>query len=355
VRGAPRDSQSADCAATVEKIPVVITIDTEPDDAWGNHQNPSVTNVQGLLRLQRLLDRYDAKATCLVSYRVIQDDRATEVLRALVEEGGAEIGAHLHPWETPPFLDSGLEVRYPAYPHELPLELFARKLDCLTEAITRRFGGPRSYRAGRWGLAAAHLPALERLGYEVDSSVIPWIDWRRTPGIPMSQGGRGGIDYRSAPHNPYHPSYEDVVREGQATLVEVPVTVGFTRRVPSILRSRYGKLPELLKRCLRKAELVRPVWAVPPRHTRSHLANMLAVLVKRGAMTINISLHSSQLVLGTSPTSRTASQVDGVFARIEAMLDIMASHQGYEFKTLTEAARQVDDPAKVIPLPGPDH
>ncbi len=92
-------------------VQVVITVDTEPDDAWTDHMNPSVANVQALLRLQELLDRFGARATCLVTYRVIQDDAAVAVLRELVEKGGAEVGAHLHPWETPPFMDHGLGLR----------------------------------------------------------------------------------------------------------------------------------------------------------------------------------------------------------------------------------------------------
>ena len=39
-------------------VQVVITIDTEPDDAWTDHMNPSVANVHELRRLQELLDKY---------------------------------------------------------------------------------------------------------------------------------------------------------------------------------------------------------------------------------------------------------------------------------------------------------
>ncbi len=88
-------------------VQVVITVDTEPDDAWTDHLNPRVANVQELRCLQEFLDKYGAKATCLVTYRVIRDEVAMDVLRSL-QASGAQIGVHLHPWETSPFMDNGL-------------------------------------------------------------------------------------------------------------------------------------------------------------------------------------------------------------------------------------------------------
>ena len=58
------------------QVSVVITIDTEPDDAWGNHLNPSVANVRELVHLQEILDRYGAKATILATYRMLENDQA---------------------------------------------------------------------------------------------------------------------------------------------------------------------------------------------------------------------------------------------------------------------------------------
>lgn len=326
-----------------DMISVVLTIDTEPDDAWTNHLNSSVANVQELRRLQELLDLFGAKATCLVTYRVIKDGRAVDVLNRLVDEGAAEIGAHLHPWETPPFMDSGIDVKHHTYPHELPLDAFKQKLEALTEAIAGRFGLPTSYRAGRWGLAAEHLAVLENLGYIVDTSVIPLVDWRRNPGIPLSENGHGGIDYRFAPQRPYHPAYTDVTREGDARIVELPVTVSFTRRTPTFVRTQYGAWPKLLRRALRKTGILRPVWAVPPEESMSRLERLIDVELDRGVPLINIAFHSSELMPGGSPATRTREAADVVFRRIASMLERLASRDECVFETLTEAARRYAD------------
>src|SRR5262245_49617697 len=137
--------------------PVVVTVDTEPDDAWSDHRDDGTRNIAALDRLQELLSEFGAVATLLVTYKVASDSAAAEILNGLQCRHGAEIGAHLHPWETPPFMPSGLDVRYASFPHELPGDVFEEKLDKLTELIAARFGPPRSYRAGRWGIANSHI------------------------------------------------------------------------------------------------------------------------------------------------------------------------------------------------------
>jgi peptidoglycan/xylan/chitin deacetylase (PgdA/CDA1 family) len=329
-------------AATLAKgaVQVVLTIDTEADNAWGNHRDSNVTNVRELLRLHHVLAKYGAKATCLVTSRVVQDGEAIGVLRHLVDTGGAEIGAHLHPWESPPFMESGFDTRYPTFPPELPLDVFREKLRRLVEAIGGRFSPPTCYRGGRWGISPEHLAVLEQAGFEVDTTVTPLIDWRETKGVPTSLNGQGGVDFRSASVSPYHPDYSDVTREGGAKIIEVPLTVGFTRCVPPLVRHLYVALPELVHRVLRKSALVRAVWATPAQEDERHLLQMLAVVLREGMSVINMAIHSSELMVGGSPRSRSEEDVAKILGRLEAMLSVLASSGICRFTTLTDAARR---------------
>lgn len=320
------------------KIPFVVTVDVEPDDAWSNHLNESVRNVQELERLQNLLDEFGARATLLVTYRVLQDPKALSLVRKLQAKAQAEVGAHLHPWENPPFLETGEDVRYPSYPHELPLAMFQSKMQLLTQRITETVGAPTSYRAGRWGLAAEHLRILEQMGYEVDTSVLPLVDWRPTLGIPRSRNGHGGPDYRFAPQCPYRPDYSDMTRLGEARIIEMPVTVAFTRRVPRLIRRSYGRIPLIVRRVLRKSELVRPVWANPAEQPKDRLIRMMSVVLRERCELINVAFHSSELMLGGSPSSRTQHDVDQIFERLREMLRLAQKSGICRFCTLTEAA-----------------
>src|SRR4029078_5056358 len=88
-----------------------------------------------------------------------------EILLPLHRAGRAEIGAHLHPWTTPPLSPWDRCDARAAYPSELPPGVCSRKLESLTDLLAAKLErAPRSYRAGRWGLSAAHIPFLLRLG-----------------------------------------------------------------------------------------------------------------------------------------------------------------------------------------------
>lgn len=321
-------------------ISVVLTVDVEPDNAWENHLNPSVANVRELLGLQKLLDKYGAKATCLVTYRVVQDPQAREVLEELVNRG-AEIGAHFHPWENPPFMESGIDTKYPIFPHELPLAVFEEKFARLTEAISKRFDPPTSYRGGRWSIVPEHLPVLERLGFQVDTSVTPLIDWRDKLGLPASHNGCGGIDWRFAPQDPYYPDDCDFNRKGNSSILEIPISVAFTRRALPIIHRNYGALPTILKRILRKSECLRPVWATPAEESEKHLLQMTRAVLDNAAPVINITLHSSEIAVGGSPATQTRADVEEVFRKIELMLDLLAAHERSVFTTLTKVPRML--------------
>ena len=322
-----------------EMIQVVLTIDTEPDDIWTDHLNRSVANVQELLPLQERLSKYGAKATFLVTYRVVKDDHAAEVLDNIVRTDDAEVGAHLHPWETPPFLESGIDRRFHTYPHELSKDVFRRKLTRLTEAIADRFGHPTSYRGGRWGISSEHFEVLEQLGFEVDTTITPLLDWRNHFGIPASLNGCGGVDFRGAPRSPYHPDHMDMSRKGDSTILEVPLTVALSRRTPAFVRRAYNGLPIMAHRVLRKLRIIRPVWATPAEETEENLERMLRVALTEELPIINISIHSSELMVGGSPLSQTERDVERILSRFESILSILASDDRCVFSTLTQAAR----------------
>jgi len=335
--GEPTSREAA--TARNETVRVVVTIDTEPDNVWENHASPSVTNVRELPRLQSLLAKSGAQGTYLVTSRVIQDPAAVEVLRHLVDTGGGEIGAHLHPWESPPFTESGVDITYPIFPHELSPEIFGRKLAGLTGAIAQCFSPPTSYRGGRWSIAPEHISVLEQAGFEVDTTVTPLIDWHKTMGIPVEHKGRGGMDYRLAPRHPYHPDYADVTRKGSARILEIPVTVAFTHRMPSFIRCKYGAMPTVVQRVLRRFGLLKPVWAMPAQETEEDLAQMLSVATREEVTVINIALHSSELMVGGAPWSRTEAEAEGALSRLASMLGVLASSGVCVFTTLTDAAR----------------
>ncbi len=103
---------------------LVVTIDVEEDN-WGIHRTDlTVENVREINRLQVLFDRYEVKPTYLLSYPVASCHWAVDILAKIFAEGRCEIGAHLHPWNTPPLKEDLTERNsmLSNLPYELQIE-----------------------------------------------------------------------------------------------------------------------------------------------------------------------------------------------------------------------------------------
>jgi len=105
-----------------------------------------------------------------------------------------------------------------SYLSRKPRSLVAWQLRTATERVHSRFGrNPTHFRAPNFSTSAETISMLERLGYRTDSSVLPGRHVRRWKVIPI-------LDHRNAPLDPYHPDRRSVLREGDSSVLEVPVT-----------------------------------------------------------------------------------------------------------------------------------
>src|SRR6185436_8848904 len=222
---------------------LLLTIDVEEDmPGWRITDPIRVSNVAALPRLADLCARIGVRPTYLCTYPVVTTPESAAVLRALHARGGCEIGTHLHPWNTPPFEPvpgrEGDERVHAYYPFELGSRRFRAKLETLHAAVSALTGeAPRSFRAGRFGIDAAMLRELIPLGYEVDTSVTPLSDHLEDD----------GPDFRDAPQHPYRPATDAVAELGDLPIVEIPVSVALTRRLPGALQAAYVHLPKAMR------------------------------------------------------------------------------------------------------------
>lgn len=315
-------------------------VDTEGDNEWTRHRRlPPLRNLRALPRFQALCDRYGVRPTYVVTWSVTEHDEGVAMLREWARQGRCEIGAHLHPWTSPPWCDADDR---PAFPCELSDELLAAKLRALTEAIAERFGrAPTSYRAGRFGADARTIRLLSSLGYECDSSVTPCMSWARYPG--MRDGG-GGPDFSRAPLHPYFPSPEDLTREGESSVVEIPVSIVEEDRLPPSLSARLGPLTEAataLRGALARLRLRRTLWLRPTMERAGDMVAACDVIRERGGDHFNMMIHSSELFPNTSPYFGDQRSVDALFDRMDRAFEgIFRRHQPDPL-TLTEAARRI--------------
>ena len=372
-----------------ERRPVlVVTVDTEEEGLWSGQfvrEGNRAENVAlGIPRFQELCERYGIKPTYLVDAPVLEDREAVRLLQSLAERDGCEIGAHLHPWCTPPFeeqISPDTTFLCNLKPH-----LQRAKIEWLTEKIQSVLGvRPTSFRAGRYGIGPVALCALQNLGYVTDSSVLPFADYTNI----------GGPNFTHAPVVPYlalHPPSDGHERcdlptknpcavsdthripssldpmdannsfwqQAEVTpdelamsgLVEVPVASGYTRwpfrRWHNLKRSlrRWGgarfRLPGLLDRL----NIARYVKFSPEQANLTRLKQLADVYCAHHLPVMVMMLHSSSLVSGCSPYCRNERDLEEMYRRLESIFDYCIRRYNMPTMRLTEYARAVQPDLK---------
>jgi peptidoglycan/xylan/chitin deacetylase (PgdA/CDA1 family) len=277
---------------------LLVGIDTEGDNQWdaAARANQRFENIYALPRLHALFARHAVRPTYVITYPVATDPRSADVLRRLQAGGDCEIGAHHHAWETPPCSDE--DVRRHPYAASLPLPQFEDQLVRLTDAIEQAMGTrPVSYRSGRFGFSAAHVPALERLGYLVESSVAPLF----------YEAHKNGPDFVEAPLRPYFLAYDSATAPGSSGVLEVPCSAALNRRWPRPLQYLYARAPKpyTTKRVLRKLGIARVRWLRPSYSSLEDMTSLAADLARDCEPELNLLFHSSEAIVGGSPYNRT--------------------------------------------------
>ena len=317
---------------------LLVTVDTEEDDAWSGFRatGNTVQNVAGWDRFQELCDRYGVQPTYLVDESVIDDEAAADLLSTYEREGRAEIGAHLHPWCSPPFEE---EINHKnSYLCNLPESLQRAKLVHLTDRITAVFGHrPTSFRAGRYGIDHVGVGILAELGYIVDSSVIPFTDY----------SGEHGPNFKSAPHLPYFPSRDNLSKPAASgDILEVPVGVGFSRsNFAKAQRWRDLAAAPGLKQLravgiLDRIGIARRIKLSPEQSDVFEMRALIDALRAQHAPCAVLMLHSSSLVEGMSPYVRLRDDLERLFDRLDGVFHYCRNDCGMPTATLSRFAEQ---------------
>lgn len=304
--------------------PFIITIDTEGDDLWARPREITTRNARYLPRFQALCERFAFKPVYLTNYEMAMSDAFVEFARDAARRGAAEIGMHLHAWNSPP-LEALTEddFRYQPYLIEFPEPVMRAKIHTLTRLLEDRIGQRIvSHRAGRWAFDGRYAAMLLEEGYRVDCSVTPGVNWGANTGVP---GGRGGSDYTDFPDRPYFFCPSDISAPGSGTLLEVPMTVrasGLYRtlpwayRIPLLRRAANRIAPGLGWLCP-----VQPSLRAPLDRNLDAMLDVARSARVEGATHMEFMLHSSELMPGGSPTFRSAADIDRLYGHLEILFE----------------------------------
>ena len=307
---------------------LVISIDVEEEGLFSGRYSrrpPGVTNVAALSRLEFIPQEFGLPLTLLLSYQVAANSEARPILEQWQAQYGAEIGAHLHHWNTPPF--SHPTEPEPLASRELAQGMVQAKLQTLVETIGQNFGrAPRSFRMGRFDWWPSILGLLPGAGLSCDSSMVPLGHYV------------GRVDQFQTPSDPFglevgHPP--QVLVEVPLTMVPVfPGLAGLFYRFAKKLRPRRGEKLLASFRTFGAAGIHPAMFPLPSMRLAAQLHR------RRGGRVLNMFLHSSELHPGATPMYPTEMAVERLTGKIRAFLAWLTRTGPVAGMTLSQVAEE---------------
>lgn len=295
-----------------------VIIDTEEEFDWDGpfrREARAVTSIAAQDKAQAIFARYDIIPTYVIDHPVASDPDAVMLLKAYQDRGEAVIGAHLHPWVSPPFEEE--VCRAHSYPGNLTPALEYEKLRILTAIIEDAFKKrPLVYKAGRYGLGPNTPEILARLGYKVDCSIVPYTDF---------SDDQGPDFLHETPHlRAFSPA---------ADILELPLSNAFAGVLRGQGRWLYPRIQTpFLRRmhlpgiCARLGLLERIRLSPEGQDARDHI-RLTKAMFKDGFRVFSYTYHSPSLAPGHTPYVQSP-------ADLTRFLDQMDRYFEFFFKTL---------------------
>lgn len=176
---------------------LAIVIHTEEEFDWNGGFNPTATEVSHgaeLLAAVENLKEIGAKCTLAMDYAFVTSEQGLQCINKINADDElirhVEFAAHLHPWVNPP-LSTSFTDKVPeqfSYPGNLPENEEYNKLSTLTKEIAKAARqSPVTYLAGRYGIGKNTPKILKKLGYKIDVSISPFVDYTHQYGPNFSR------------------------------------------------------------------------------------------------------------------------------------------------------------------------
>jgi hypothetical protein len=308
---------------------LAVVVDAEEEFDWSgpfSRSRNETRSVPAQALAHEVYDRLGMIPTYVVDYPVAIDPTAGAFLRELLGDGRAEVGAHLHPWVSPPHVEE--VTRFNSYQCNLPPELERAKIELLTDTIRAQLGvRPTVFKAGRYGFGPNTARVLKALGYTVDCSFVPHVCFSVD----------GGPDFQRTPDQPFW-------LDEERSLLEVPVTSGFVGPLAGLGPAVSGLFDSPAAERLRIPGMLAPLLArsrlTPEGVSAEEQCRLLEQMIAAGRSFFVLTYHSPSLAPGNTPYVRSDEDLVRFLATIEEVLTFFRDRLGGEFTTLARYREQ---------------
>jgi hypothetical protein len=314
-----------------------VTVDTEEEWDWnsGYPTGPtSVTNIRRLPAFQEMCERVGTAVTYFTNHAVLANPDTRRIIQELAKRPLTEIGLHIHPWNTPPVAAVDKVSPRDSFLHNLPWNEQRAKLNTVLTAFADAGLSPASFRGGRYSSSERIQVFLSERGVWVDCSVLPYNTW----------ADEGAPDYRHRDLAPVHIRRRHV---NGSPVWELPLTFGFTRtpfrlwaNVLWLADSAPGRVLRITG-ILDRLGIVSKAWLNFENPLGERMLRFLYALRAERPPFVSFTLHSSSLLPGGSPYSRTEADVTRLLSNAESVLKTVASWPEFVPATMTEVAQHL--------------
>ncbi|WP_426578358.1 polysaccharide deacetylase family protein [Xenorhabdus stockiae] len=300
----------------MSKPAFIITIDTEGDNLWMNNDQIYTKNTRYLPRFQNLCERFEFKPVWLTNYEMAMDDSYIEFAKDVIARNAGEIGMHLHAWNNPPIIPlTDDDMHYKPYLIEYPKDQIKAKIELMTNLLEEKLQTKMvSHRAGRWAFNEYYAQLLVEYGYQIDCSVTPKVNWRFTKGAP---NGNGGTDYSHFPSHAYFMNLQDISKEGDSALLQVPMSIQYKHSpFMTFIKQKYDAL-----RGKQRSPSVN--WLRPKGGNLEQMKTVVQQTLASGSDYVEFMLHSSEFMPGGSPTFKDEEQIEQLYQDLEGLFEFL--------------------------------
>jgi hypothetical protein len=218
--------------------------------------------------------------------------------------------------------------------YRLPYKMINEKIGALHGAITKNFKvEPVCFRGGRWGFGSEASRVIHNLGYQVDTSVTPYIDWTEYD----------GPDFMDAISSMYRFNPENILEEKRGgCLLEVPATSGFLQKnfkICNSIRKRIQQGTFSRFHLLGVLDLLRILnfrILSPESCSGEDMIKLSKNIIRSGQTFLNMYFHSNSLLPGSNPFVRNEKDLRNLLNSIEVFVRF-AKQEGMEFLPLSAA------------------
>ncbi len=315
-----------------------VTVDTEEEWDWNSGYPTGQTHVANIALLPEFHRRITATGAPVVyftNHAVLANPSSREMIQRISQEPGSEIGLHIHPWNTPPVAPVERVPPRDSFLHNLPWPEAKSKLDTVLSAFREAGLKPQSFRGGRYSSSVAIQNHLRDAGIWIDASVLPYSTWE-DEGAPDYRGR--DLTPRRLP--PRHP--------GDKPLWELPLSFGYTRksqgfwnRALKLADTKLGRLARVTG-IMDRTGIVSKAWLNFENPLAERMLEFLNVLRMLRPSMVSFTLHSSTLLPGGSPYTRTSADVNRMMERAEAVLNQLRNWPEFAPATYTATATHLE-------------